>query len=478
SSHFQRKRQEDEMIEDNGDDDISLVSHSPSPTEAMDVDQEDGVSKYDEYVQKPIRETITVDTKIKPSNKGFSLLAKMGWSEGQPLGLSGDGRVDPIPFEIKSDTFGIGRMAQETQMATEAVSARRGLDSERQVQETEEQRRAREDQVARKAAVQDEITSTLRAFYCTLCEKQFQNVAQYDEHTNSYAHHHRARSKDMQANARLKPQEEIDKRREKERKREERELRKIAAAAGIKMPKPNVATTEAAAGPQTGLPSVAPTDTSPSMDIDASTSAQKKGGWASVGSASSASSASGFKKSGWTTVGSSSSTTISTPPPPRSSGSAPASSSTMPSTGGSSSSNAPFSQQHTSHTPSFRTGGWTSLDTGTSITVQPPLGPSPPSQPPSFTASFHTTTTSIASSQSPPPPSADSRPARPMIGGRRGWTSISTPPPSSELELPPVPKPAVVPGASRAPSQPEPAPGPQSTQSGWQKFQAKNTKRR
>lgn len=54
----------------------------------MDVDQ------YDPYVRIPTPEPITVHTKIKPSNKGFSMLAKLGWTEGQPLGLSGDGMYE------------------------------------------------------------------------------------------------------------------------------------------------------------------------------------------------------------------------------------------------------------------------------------------------------------------------------------------------------------------------------------------------
>lgn len=90
----------------------------------------------------------------------------------------------------------------------------------------------------RRSAVASEISDILKPFYCSLCDKQFKNVAQYDEHTNSYAHHHKARSKDMLANLRIESQEEIDRRKEKEKRREEKELRKIAAANGIKMPKP------------------------------------------------------------------------------------------------------------------------------------------------------------------------------------------------------------------------------------------------
>ena len=49
------------------------------------------IDKYDDYVRGPVREVITVDTKIKSTNKGFKMLSKLGWVEGQPLGLSQDG---------------------------------------------------------------------------------------------------------------------------------------------------------------------------------------------------------------------------------------------------------------------------------------------------------------------------------------------------------------------------------------------------
>jgi Wiskott-Aldrich syndrome protein len=51
------------------------------------------VDKYDEYVPRPEQEVITVETKIKSSNKGFAMLAKLGWVEGQPLGVSGEGNL-------------------------------------------------------------------------------------------------------------------------------------------------------------------------------------------------------------------------------------------------------------------------------------------------------------------------------------------------------------------------------------------------
>ncbi|KAF8898360.1 hypothetical protein BD779DRAFT_3051 [Infundibulicybe gibba] len=321
---------------------------SPSPSDSMDVDGGTNMV-YDRYIRGEAREIITVETKIKPTNIGFAMLSKLGWTEGQPLGLSGDGRVDPIPFQVKRDLTGLGKINQDVRMIETTVSQRRGLDSERQRNETEDQRRAREEIVARKTALESEISSTLKAFYCTLCDKQFKNVAQYDEHTNSYAHHHKARYRDMQANIRLKPQDEADKRKEKERKREEKELRKIAAANGIKMPKP-----------ATTLSTISAPEASSNLEA-----APPKPGWASIGMSSGPDPPppqQGFKRSGWATVGSTSATTLALPPPPT----------------------PPPVILSRAPAPAFRTGGWTSLDTGSSQSIppSPPTDPAPMEPPP------------------------------------------------------------------------------------------------
>ncbi|KAF7339673.1 G-patch-domain Zn-finger DNA-binding protein [Mycena sanguinolenta] len=317
---LKRPRPED----DDSDDDISLVSRTPSPPpDPMDID------KYDEYVARPEQEVITVETKIKPTNKGFAMLAKLGWVEGQPLGVSGEGRVDPIPFQIKRDSTGLGTWTQDVRMIESTVSQRREMDSEKLAKETEEQRRAREDLVARRTALDSELSTAIKAFYCELCEKQFKTVVAYTEHTNSYAHHHKARFKDMQANIRI-PQDDVDKRKEKERKREEKELRKIAAANGIKMAKPT--------------PAVIPT-LAPAEPVGASIDGEP------MDSGRPSASSSGFKKSGWATVGSS---TSAGPPPEPAVPSAPSSS--------------------FNHSAS-RTGGWASLGSGSSQSSPPPASP-------------------------------------------------------------------------------------------------------
>ena len=53
-------------------------------------------------------------------------------------------RVDPIPFHVKNDATGLGKTSQDFRMIETTVSQRRELDSERQRNETEDQRRARE----------------------------------------------------------------------------------------------------------------------------------------------------------------------------------------------------------------------------------------------------------------------------------------------------------------------------------------------
>ena len=126
---IQRPRDND-ADDESSEDNISLVSRTPSPVpDVMDVD------KYDEYYHdKPEPEVITVETKIKSTNIGFSMLAKMGWVEGAPLGLSGEGswtssptrtshiyplsgRVDPVPFYIKNDLTGLGKANQDVRMS-------------------------------------------------------------------------------------------------------------------------------------------------------------------------------------------------------------------------------------------------------------------------------------------------------------------------------------------------------------------------
>jgi hypothetical protein len=282
-------------------------------------------------------------------------------------------RVDPIPFHVKNDATGLGKTSQDFRMIETTVSQRRELDSERQRNETEEQRKAREvsvtgpsfillvtyyptsqGDVARRAALQTQISEVLRPFYCTVCDKQFQNVAQYDEHTNSYAHHHKIRFRDMQSTQRAKQNtpEEQDRRKEKERKREEKELRKIAAAAGVRMAK--------------SMPN-APTLDPVSASGESKSPGFKKGGWASIPPTTADSTS---RATGRSAVGSSADSSHSPSPAPDA----------VLSSSGFSTTHAtlyprdpPDQRQLHQPPPAFRTAGWSSIDG----TTQPPPPPPP-----------------------------------------------------------------------------------------------------
>ncbi|CAL1696538.1 unnamed protein product [Somion occarium] len=454
---LKRPRDDDDMQD--SDDDVLLVSRSPSPVplNAMDID------KYDEYVRGVEREVITVETKINATNKGFALLSKLGWVEGQPLGISGDGRVDPVPFYVKNDLTGLGKSNQDVRVIESTVSQRRELHSEKLIKESEEQRRAREELVAKRAILQTEISSTLRAFYCELCDKQFQNVAQYDEHTNSYAHHHKARSRDLQLAQRASStaKEELDKRKEKERKREEKELRKLAKAAGIKMAKPPAVINPPSTPPAAGV------------ENEAKPSGFRKSGWATLGSASSSAQAtapveppsSAFRRSGWATVGPASSSsnmapppsspfnqpqTEPPPPPPSGSDFAPPPSGTVND-----------SQYHSGPAPMFRTGGWSSLDAGSSQLTPNPQPPSPASyeSPPLRRADWASTTSSNPSPYQRQRSASSSGWSNPPIQAGLGSLSVQ------QEKQPPSPSPV-------QPQQPIIAARPEPTRSGWQQFRA------
>lgn len=158
--------------------------------------------------------------------------------------------------------------------------------------------------------------------------------------------------------------------REKERKREEKELKRLAAASGVKL-----ATTAAAA-------SVANPAAVPTTSVVAPTGGSKGGGWGNAFKAAD-SNPGGFKKSGWAAVASSAPIlTNDSPPNP----------------GGSGTGDRALAAPSTSNI-GFKKGGWTSI----SASAAPADSPAPPRSPP------------------PPPPSdIDTRalPDEPPLGGK------------------------------------------------------------
>ncbi|XP_067941869.1 G patch domain-containing protein 11-like [Watersipora subatra] len=66
------------------------------PTKVMEAEKrEEGLSK-----------------SIDSNNKGFALLKKMGYKPGEGIGKSGEGRLEPVGIELKSNRGGLGQEAE------------------------------------------------------------------------------------------------------------------------------------------------------------------------------------------------------------------------------------------------------------------------------------------------------------------------------------------------------------------------------
>ncbi|GAB1519301.1 hypothetical protein RhiTH_002367 [Rhizoctonia solani] len=381
SSKRSRPRAHSQSSSNESEDNISIVSRSPSP--APRNDKEEDISVYDQYIRGPILEPVTVNTKISSSNKGFGMLAKMGWKEGEGLGASGQGERT------------LARNAQGDVLNN----------------------KNQDEAVAAKEQIKTEVNDILRSFYCTDCEKQYKNVAQFDEHVRSYAHTHVVRMKEQQATARQRQSGESAARKAKEKKREEKEMKKMAAAAGIKYSSGSATSSSIVVPAQPTIKPVAINSGggfAPVSDPPA-----RRGGWSAVTAPTESTGARSFapvsattvtpvglKKTGWTAVAN------------------PAISSSIPTAGAESQDP---KQSAKKMGGGFMRGGWTTLDTGTSadqdiemaspVTVSskrvippPPTDPAPLPPPPPPTLD-----------PPPPPPEDVPPPPPPSHPAPNGW---------------------------------------------------------
>ncbi|CAG8477968.1 9527_t:CDS:2 [Paraglomus occultum] len=149
------------------------------------------------YVDASSIKQASMDVHLPESNIGYQLLLKMGWKVGAGLGVSQQGRKDPIRIEIKADSLGVGKQEEEDYYHITSTSRRKALDSEKFAEETEEERKRREDKVQKQETLKKELNTIKAAFYCALCDKQYNRISEYEVHLSSYDHNHRKRFKEM-----------------------------------------------------------------------------------------------------------------------------------------------------------------------------------------------------------------------------------------------------------------------------------------
>ncbi|KAI8921647.1 hypothetical protein BC831DRAFT_499015 [Entophlyctis helioformis] len=181
---------------------------------------------------------------IAASNKGFRLMLKLGWTVGTGLGVSGSGRLDPVPILAKDDLLGLGRAEQMRSFHVESTR-RKATEMERIAAETDSERAEREAKVRKTESIKEEIKAVQAAFYCALCDKQYTKISEYETHLSSYDHHHKKRFKEMQEMSKRgallgqRGAGGASKAKDKERAREEREMQRMQQALADRTAKRN-----------------------------------------------------------------------------------------------------------------------------------------------------------------------------------------------------------------------------------------------
>ena len=113
--------------------------------------------------------------------------------------------------------MGVGKQEEEDYYHITSTSRRKALDSEKFAEETEEERKRREvlkswflihwsrehlltcflhlksfqDKVQKQETLKKELNTIKAAFYCALCDKQYNRISEYEVHLSSYDHNHR-----------------------------------------------------------------------------------------------------------------------------------------------------------------------------------------------------------------------------------------------------------------------------------------------
>lgn len=74
-------------------------------------------------IEKETREK-GLSTALSSDNKGFRLMAKMGYKSGEGLGKNNTGRVEPVPINLKPSRTGLGRDTKDKEILTAIEKAR------------------------------------------------------------------------------------------------------------------------------------------------------------------------------------------------------------------------------------------------------------------------------------------------------------------------------------------------------------------
>ncbi|XP_065166480.1 G patch domain-containing protein 11 [Atheta coriaria] len=80
--------------------------------------------------QEVLKRDEGLNTAIASTNKGFQMLAKMGYKTGTSLGSSNTGIVEPISINLKSDKGGLGKKSKTNSIKTPKIEVTKEMEEE------------------------------------------------------------------------------------------------------------------------------------------------------------------------------------------------------------------------------------------------------------------------------------------------------------------------------------------------------------
>lgn len=95
---------------------------------------------------------------ITSENKGFAMMAKMGYKQGQSIGKSATGIVEPIGIQLKTDRGGLGREAALMQLKERRMEIKQQkIQYQKSVTVTTEEFRKRMTQKAQERQIESDL---------------------------------------------------------------------------------------------------------------------------------------------------------------------------------------------------------------------------------------------------------------------------------------------------------------------------------
>lgn len=170
-------------------------------------------------------------------------MKKFGWKDTEGLGKAGQGTVfilllnglllklavsmsgvvEPIKAQTVDSNTGLGKQEEYDSMIAQTTKDRKRLDIE--INQSSDVKRQRLENANKEEALQTELKTINKAFYCDICNKQYKNVAEMSNHLSSYDHHHKKRFKAMKQST-APPTEGRDSIRKREELQFAKEVRK------------------------------------------------------------------------------------------------------------------------------------------------------------------------------------------------------------------------------------------------------------